>query len=901
MAEYTIRAPDGREITVRAPNEAAAIEGVRKWVAENPAPRPGVARDVARSGAAGVAQGGASMAGGVRGDLIDLGKHFAQKYAGDDYKKTLGSALDLLKRLGPGSGLNGTLRGGVTTRPAANSQEMLAALPGSRHTLYEPQTMLGEFARTAGQFAPAALAPGSGLARTAAVALPAASSETAGQLAREFNPDLETEARILGGVVGGAPVAAMAPRPAVSARPVRSASPAPAVAAAEASTPPLPRPAKSAAVPAAADLRVAKAIDTAITRDQGSRVAVRDSLEPGVPPFQAGGENLTALAEIAYQSPGPARQTIREAVRAHQAKAPGEVKGDLAKSLTGRGDYFETLEGWKQNRKDLAEPLKDEAFGSQLDPAKYEAHIEPILPRVPKAAVNFAIEIAKREGRNPEELGLVALATDPPTVQGPAFKPSPIMEEALGVIRKRQSVKTGEGKSLIRYLADRGGVKDLGGELASMDVKQYHLQKPFLRKLIKEDGDSADGAALAAWEEGFFPEFLERPTERQLLDAINEEMRGKPRYAQGPDAGRADLKAAAEGLERRLGEAGIDPAAKDALARLNAWEQEGLSLEAMADGGTASRQPEIVIAQTTRPTLETLHYLKKGMDQSLAQYRNQVTGRLDLEGQPMAAAESRVRSDLGRAMRKASDPYDRYMELWGDESGHIEALELGADVLKTNMRAELLAPRVKKMNDVERANFRKGVGEAILYQVRTTGDVHTMRRLLRNEEIADRVKLAFRDEGEFDAFMQAASKRVAQQDRNNRVLGGSQTSFRDASRADLEAQPAGAADIAETMIEATDPRSLAKKALKAIPRKDRSILGDPDLNARLGRAMSNPDEMQRLLNLLDELERARGERASVAGANAAKAMKSASGAARRLSHYAPIPATGGILGGLSAQ
>lgn len=62
---------------------------------------------------------------------------------------------------------------------------------------YEPQTVPGEYARTAGEFAPAAFGgPGGVAARTARVAIPAAVSETAGQMTK--GRDIEPWARMAG-------------------------------------------------------------------------------------------------------------------------------------------------------------------------------------------------------------------------------------------------------------------------------------------------------------------------------------------------------------------------------------------------------------------------------------------------------------------------------------------------------------------------------------------------------------------------------------------------------------------------------------------------------------------------------------------------------------------------------
>lgn len=73
---------------------------------------------------------------------------------------------------------------------------------------YQPQTVAGEYSRTVGEFLPGALAPGGVGARAASVLVPAATSETAGQIARNLNggqrgTDAENYARLLGGLGGG--------------------------------------------------------------------------------------------------------------------------------------------------------------------------------------------------------------------------------------------------------------------------------------------------------------------------------------------------------------------------------------------------------------------------------------------------------------------------------------------------------------------------------------------------------------------------------------------------------------------------------------------------------------------------------------------------------------------------
>ena len=99
--------------------------------------------------------------------------------------------------------------------------------------------------------------------------------------------------------------------------------------------------------------------------------------------------------------------------------------------------------------------------------------------------------------------------------------------------------------SLIQYLRSRGGVQDVGGDLKSRGAIK---EAP---GLISKKGMGLDDAALSAWEQGYFPEFVERPTINDLLNAIDDELRGKKRYNVEEEATFEDeLADLAEGLDR---------------------------------------------------------------------------------------------------------------------------------------------------------------------------------------------------------------------------------------------------------------------------------------------------------------------------------------------------------------
>lgn len=164
------------------------------------APRNGV-EDMVRSGGAGLMQGVDSllgMGGDVRnlaGSVIGKGMGMVDPRLEGAFKDQL-SKPNILDLLGPGA----------LIKMAPTSEQVGSARQGVMGSDYVPQTTGGEYARTIGQFAPAALAPGGVGARAANVLVPGLMSEGAGQLTK--GKSYENLARVLGGLAGGLGVGA---------------------------------------------------------------------------------------------------------------------------------------------------------------------------------------------------------------------------------------------------------------------------------------------------------------------------------------------------------------------------------------------------------------------------------------------------------------------------------------------------------------------------------------------------------------------------------------------------------------------------------------------------------------------------------------------------------------------
>lgn len=159
----------------------------------------GVGTDVLKSGAAGLAKGAIGLAGlpGDAANLLTRGSQVASDY--------------IANKLGFDKGPEPT---GPLLPTSTGIQKGVEGVAGDFH---KPQTVAGEYAQTAGEFAPAILGGGEGLMAKLAtrVAAPAAASETAGQLTK--GTALEPYARIAGAVGGGSLASVLSRAPELAA------------------------------------------------------------------------------------------------------------------------------------------------------------------------------------------------------------------------------------------------------------------------------------------------------------------------------------------------------------------------------------------------------------------------------------------------------------------------------------------------------------------------------------------------------------------------------------------------------------------------------------------------------------------------------------------------------------
>ena len=187
-------------------------EGVEKAPAQprmvpvdhDPFAKMGYAEDAVKSLGSGVAKGAAALVG-APSDISEFGAQ------GIDW---------LTRKVGEQLGIDIQARN--PQEPKFGSKDVEAAITRVVGELHKPQTRVGEYAQTIGEFAPGVFGPGGAVAKLAQVIIPALASETAGQVTK--GTVAEPFARF-GGAIAGGGLTALLSRPGTATRALKSQLP----------------------------------------------------------------------------------------------------------------------------------------------------------------------------------------------------------------------------------------------------------------------------------------------------------------------------------------------------------------------------------------------------------------------------------------------------------------------------------------------------------------------------------------------------------------------------------------------------------------------------------------------------------------------------------------------------
>lgn len=336
-------------------------------------------------------------------------------------------------------------------------------------------------------------------------------------------------------------------------------------------------------------------------------------------PVQQLGRGAEGVLKATARRPGATAGLLDEKIAAFDQALPENFRTVAERSSGVDRDFIAgDIDSIVAKAQKAAKPLYDSY--AELGPMS-SPELEALLSRPSgREYLTGARRNALDVGADPHDIEVMTQMIDGlPTNAGPMGKADDYVgmaEEFLGSANVRQALKRSRGASLTDWLAETGGLADLGGDVAAMDGHIAHRGVPFKRKLVREGGRGLDDAAVAAWEAGYFPDRRVPPGPQELMELIRKDLAGEKTYARA-EGEVQELAARVEDFERKLARYEIDPTGKSAkqIAKELADEEALIaSYDDLAENGTASLEPGIQVVERPVPTPRVLYDIKRYAD-----------------------------------------------------------------------------------------------------------------------------------------------------------------------------------------------------------------------------------------------------------------------------------------------
>lgn len=183
------------------------------------------------------------------------------------------------------------------------------------------------------------------------------------------------------------------------------------------------------------------------------------------------------------------------------------------------------------------------------------------------------------------------------------------------------------------------------------------------------------------------------------------------------------------------------------------------------------------------PSMRTLDFIKRGLDDVLEGYRDKTSGRLVLD--EAGRAVNNTRAQLLRAIDDANPEYKAARAAYAGPSQSLDAMARGRDFIKSD--AEVTTKQLVGLPDSDKEFFRAGAARALRDMIYNTDDgSNAVRRLFGNQMKRDKLAAVFPDEASFKEFERAMQSEALMYSTRAKVLGGSRTAPMQAELADLD-------------------------------------------------------------------------------------------------------------------
>ena len=740
MAKYRFTGPDGHDYEFEA-DDAMDPNEVKRQVEAQFAPKE-PAMGALKAGAIGASQGvtfgfGDEIYGGVAGayDALTSNKTFSQAY--DDRRDAARAALDKAREDQPFAAYGGEIVGGVAlplggARMAANA---LRAAPGATAVANVaskvPGVSRGARAMSNALNATGRLERGAGLgARMAAGAKEGAAwgglyGYGSGEGSVEDRLGSAAGGAIMGGGFGAAlPMASDIVRAGtrVVTTPMRAYRQ-PETYAAEKFAQNVARD--------AGDSTSIDAIRSALDKLDARARMPSNASDPTTIIGDLGGENMQGFLRAAVDTPSDAGQAWKGLLDRRQKLQWRNLEANLAGTVADPRRYKTTVDAIESVRKEKGARL----FGNAW---KHPFNVEPDselsrfmnLPYMKRLVEKTNANVSGMTGKSADDVvNLISKAEPDPADLAEIAKlrasvgkmDKATAESVYDQFKYYQSMRQQkQPERLGSFIVRTGGIADDGKEIRHM------VGRPKDRPgLVNQRGSSLDDAALRAWEQGYFPNHTTRPTLREFLDALDDDLRGNPVY-RAADAGAVDDVAVASQMGDDLAQMGISPTAKDANVRA--------ALGIPANRAAVHAGPE----STTNPW-QFLHRVKMQIDTEIGNLKR---GMPDNNAGWTINDLQTLKRQFVDAVKGHNKEYGKAIDAWAGDSAMADAIADGAEM---GLRApvEDVAAHMRGLTEGERQLFRIGALRELAKKADAKGETHNVTNLFRTHDMRARMQVLF--------------------------------------------------------------------------------------------------------------------------------------------------------------
>jgi len=440
-----------------------------------------------------------------------------------------------------------------------------------------------------------------------------------------------------------------------------------------------------------------------VTNARAARAARIDPGQARV--MDVGGEATKGLLRQAYDMPNDMSQSVKRMLDARQGRQWRDVEASLAKTTGTAGkNLFGTIDDTIAQRERQASPAFKAAFEAPFnvtpdsDLARFLSERTYMRRLVEKANEN----IAGMTGKSADDVMRVLKVKEPAAddlaeiakIRQSVGKVDKATAETLyDQFKYYQSMRQqAQPERLVSFIVRTGGIADDGREIRHM------VGRPKDRPgLVNQRGSSLDDAALRAWEQGYFPNHTERPSVREFLDALDDDLRGNAVY-RAADYATLESKAVADQMGEELARFGISPRAKDANVR------EALGIP--PERGAIHTGPE----GSVKPW-EFLHRVKMEIDRELGRLKR---GQQDAVANWTKADLTRLKNEFKGLIDKHNPQYGKALAQYEGDSALLNAAQDGFDeAFDQAIPHEQLTKALREMSPSEREMYRLGAARAL--------------------------------------------------------------------------------------------------------------------------------------------------------------------------------------------